>query len=153
MMEKELYEMLVQEDKIIKSLITLANQKQKAIIQNDYDGLNKVNENESALLSNLDKVSRNQQKLVSRLFDINSLEENGKPRILSILVNDYKDLFNPAQLQKINELRLQVRDKVKVLTGLNHQNRFLIEHASSLVKDTISLLLKTRKTSLIDRKI
>ena len=153
MMEKELYELLLQEEKIIKSLIDLANKKQNVIVQNDYDGLNKVNEGESNLLSNLDKVSRNQQKLVSRLFDINSLEENGKPRILSILVNDYKDLFNPGQLKKINELRLQVRDKVKVLTDLNHQNRFLIEHASSLVKETISLLLKTRKTSLIDRKI
>ncbi len=153
MMEKELYQMLVQEDEIIKSLIKLANQKQDVIIQNDYEGLNKVNEGESNLLSNLDKVSRNQQKLVSRLFDINSLEESGKPRILSILVNDYKDLFNPAQLKKINELRLQVRDKVKILTSINHQNRFLIEHASSLVKETISLLLKTRKTSLIDRKI
>ncbi len=153
MMEKELYELLLQEDKIIKSLIDLANKKQNVIVQNDYDGLNKVNEGESNLLSNLDKVSRNQQKLVSRLFDINSLEENGKPRILSILVNDYKDLFNPGQLKKLNELRLQVRDQVKILTDLNHQNRFLIEHASSLVKETISLLLKTRKTSLIDRKI
>ncbi len=153
MMEKELYEMLVQEDKIVKSLIVLANKKQDVIIKNDYDGLNKVNDGESNLLSNLDKVSRGQQKLVSRLFDINSLEESGKPRILSILVNEYKDLFNPAQLKKINELRLQVRDKVKILTSINHQNRFLIEHASSLVKETISLLLKTRKTSLIDRKI
>ena len=153
MMEKELYEMLLTEDKIIKSLIISAKTKQKVIIENDYSALTEVNETESALLSDLDKVSRSQQKLVSRLFDINSLQENGKPRNLSILVNDYKDLFNPAKLQKINDLRLEVRDQVKVLTELNHQNRFLIEHASSLVKETISLLLKTRKTSLIDRKI
>jgi len=153
MMEKELYEMLLTEDKIIKSLIISAKTKQKVIIENDYSALTEVNETESALLSDLDKVSRSQQKLVSRLFDINSLQENGKPRNLSILVNDYKDLFNPAKLQKINDLRLEVRDQVKVLTELNHQNRFLIEHASSLVRETISLLLKTRKTSLIDRKI
>lgn len=153
MMEKELYDMLEKEDKVIQSLISAAKFKQKVIVQNDYEGLDRVNANESALLSNLDKISRSQQKLVSRLFEINSLKENGKPRILSILVNEYKDLFNPAKLQKINELRLKVRDQVKELTGINHQNRFLIEHASSLVKETISLLLKTRKTSLIDRKI
>jgi hypothetical protein len=153
MMEKELYELLLKEDKIIKSLIAAAKTKQKVIVENDYNALTKVNENESVLLSDLDKVSRNQQKLVSRLFDINSLEENGKPRILPILINDYKEIFNTAQLLKINELRLEVRDQVKGLTALNHQNRFLIEHASSLVKETISLLLKTRKTSLIDRKI
>lgn len=153
MMEKEIYELLVNEDEIIKSLIVAAKTKQNVIVQNNYDELTKVNESESILLSNLDKVSRSQQKLVSRLFDINSLEENGKPRILSILVNDYKDIFNPNLLLKINELRLQVRNQVQILTGINHQNRFLIEHASSLVKDTISLLLKSRKTSLIDRKI
>jgi hypothetical protein len=152
MMEKELYELLQKEDKIIQSLISAAKYKQKVIVQNDYAALEKVNENESMLLSNLDKVSRSQQKLVSRLFDINSLKENGRPRILSILVTNYKELFNPNQLQKINELRIVVRNKVKELTGLNHQNRFLIEHASSLVKETISLLLKSRKTSLVDRK-
>ncbi len=152
-MEKELYDLLEREEKVIQSLISAAKFKQKVIVQNDYDGLERVNTNESSLLSNLDRISRSQQNLVSRLFEINSLKENGKPRILSILVNDYKELFNPAKLQKINELRLKVRDKVKELTGLNHQNRFLIEHASSLVKETISLLLKSRKTSLIDRKI
>ncbi len=152
-MEKELYDLLEKEDKVIQSLISAAKFKQKVIVQNDYEGLDRVNANESALLSNLDNISRSQQKLVSRLFEINSLKENGKPRILSILVNEYKDLFNPAKLQKINELRLKVRDQVKELTGINHQNRFLIEHASSLVKETISLLLKTRKTSIVDRKI
>ncbi len=153
MIEKELCELLLQEDKIIKSLISEAKQKQSVIVQNDYDGLNKVTENESSLLSSLDRVSRKQQKLVSQFFDINSLDENGKPRILSILVNDYKELFNPAQLEKLNKLRVEVRNHVKTLTDLNYQNRFLIEHASSLVKETISLLLKTRKSSLIDRKI
>ncbi|MCF6270922.1 MAG: flagellar protein FlgN [Melioribacteraceae bacterium] len=153
MMEKELYDMLQKEDKIILSLISAAKFKQKVIVQNDFGGLERVNANESTLLSNLDKISRSQQKLVSRLFEINSLKENGKPRILSILVNEYKELFNPDKLKKINELRLKVRNRVKELTGLNHQNRFLIEHASSLVKETISLLLKSRKTSLIDRKI
>ena len=153
MMEKELYELLLQEEKIVKSLVALAKKKQSIIIQNDYEDLNKVNIDEASQLSLLDKVSRSQQKLVSRLFDINSIEESGKPRILSILVSEYKELFNQAQLKKINELRLQVRDQVKLLTELNYHNRFLIEHASSLVKETISLLLKTRKTSLIDRKI
>jgi FlgN protein len=153
MMEKELYDLLQKEDRIIKSLIVAAKTKQSVIVQNNYEALTKVNENESILLSDLDNVSRSQQKLVSRLFEINSLKENGKPRILSILVNEYKGIFNSNQLLKINELRFQVRDQVKVLTGLNHQNRFLIEHASSLVKETISLLLKSRKTSLIDRKI
>ncbi len=153
MMEKELYELLLQEEKIVKSLVVLAKKKQSIIIQNDYEDLNKVNIDEASQLSLLDKVSRSQQKLVSRLFDINSIEESGKPRILSILVSEYKELFNQAQLKKINELRLQVRDQVKLLTELNYHNRFLIEHASSLVKETISLLLKTRKTSLIDRKI
>ena len=153
MMEKEIYELLLKEDKIIKSLITAAKLKQDVIVKNSYDGLSKVNDTEAALLSELDKVSRNQQKLVSRLFEINSIKENGKPRILSILVNDYKDLFNPNQLLKINELRLAIRDQVKMLTGLNHKNRFLIEHASSLVKETISLLLKTKRKSIIDRKI
>ena len=93
MMEKELYDLLEKEDKVIQSLISAAKFKQKVIVQNDYEGLDRVNANESALLSNLDKISRSQQKLVSRLFDINSLKENGKPRILSILVNEYKELF------------------------------------------------------------
>jgi len=152
-MEKELYQMLEKEENIISSLISAAKLKQTVIVQNDYEGLSGVNETESKLLSDLDKVSRDQQKLISRLFEINSLKENGKPRVLSILVNEYKEIFNPVQLQKINELRASVRNQVKELTGINHQNRFLIEHASSLVKETISLLLKTRKTSLIDRKI
>lgn len=152
MMEIELYDLLSKEEKIIQSLIASAKLKQTVIIQNDYEALNKVNVSESTLLSELDNISKNQQKLVSKLFEINSLKENGKPRVLPILINEYKELFNPNHLRKINELRLAVRDQVKILTGLNHQNRFMIEHASSLVKETISLLLKSRKTSLIDRK-
>lgn len=153
MMEHELFDLLSKEEKIIQSLITSAKQKQSVIIQNDYEALNNVNAGESSLLSELDNVSRNQQKLVSRLFEINAIKENGKPRVLPILINDFKEIFNPNQLKKINELRLSIRDQVKILTGLNHQNRFMIEHASSLVKETISLLLKSRKTSLIDRKV
>jgi hypothetical protein len=153
MMEHELFDLLSKEEKIIQSLIASAKQKQSVIIQNDYEALNNVNAGESSLLSELDNVSRNQQKLVSRLFEINSIKENGKPRVLPILINDFKEIFNPNQLKKINELRLSIRDQVKILTGLNHQNRFMIEHASSLVKETISLLLKSRKTSLIDRKV
>ena len=73
MMEKELHEFLVKEEKIITSLIAEAKMKQSVIVQNDYEGLNKVNENEAKLLSELDKISRDQQKLVGRLFEINSL--------------------------------------------------------------------------------
>lgn len=153
MMEHELFDLLSKEEKIIQSLIASAKLKQSVIIRNDYEALNNVNTGESSLLSELDNVSRNQQKLVSRLFEINSIKENGKPRVLPILINDFKEIFNPNQLKKINELRLSIRDQVKILTGLNHQNRFMIEHASSLVKETISLLLKSRKTSLIDRKV
>jgi len=153
MMEHELFDLLSKEEKIIQSLIASAKLKQSVIIQNDYEALNNVNAGESSLLSELDNVSRNQQKLVSRLFEINAIKENGKPRVLPILINDFKEIFNPNQLKKINELRLSIRDQVKILTGLNHQNRFMIEHASSLVKETISLLLKSRKTSLIDRKV
>ena len=153
MMEKELYDLLSKEEKIIQSLIASAKLKQNVIIQNDYDALNNVNAAEATLLSELDSVSKNQQKLVSKLFEINSLKENGKPRVLPILINDFKEIFNPNYLQKINELRFTIRDQVKMLTNLNHQNRYMIEHASSLVKETISLLLKSRKTSLIDRKV
>ncbi|PIQ09986.1 MAG: hypothetical protein COW71_04375 [Ignavibacteriales bacterium CG18_big_fil_WC_8_21_14_2_50_31_20] len=153
MMEKELYDLLSREEKIIQSLIASAKLKQNVIIQNDYDALNNVNAAEATLLSELDSVSKNQQKLVSKLFEINSLKENGKPRVLPILINDFKEIFNPNYLQKINELRFTIRDQVKMLTNLNHQNRYMIEHASSLVKETISLLLKSRKTSLIDRKV
>jgi len=153
MMEKELYELLEKEERIIKSLITAANYKQKVIVQNDYAALEQVNQNEATLLSNLDKISRSQQKLISRLFDINKIEDSGKPRVLSILINNYSELFNKTKLEKINELRFKIREEVKELTNLNYQNRFLIEHASSLVKETISMLLKSRKTSLIDRKI
>ena len=153
MMEKELYEMLQKEEKLVQSLISAAKFKQKVIVQNDFDGLEKVNANESVLLADLDKISRSQQKLVSKLFEINSLKENEKPRVLSILVSEYKELFDSNQLRKINELRFKVRNQVKELTGLNHQNRFLIEHASSLVKETISLLLQSRNSSIIDRKI
>jgi len=153
MMEKELYDLLSKEEKIIQSLIASAKLKQNVIIQNDYDALNNVNAAEATLLSELDSVSKNQQKLVSKLFEINSLKENGKTRVLPILINDFKEIFNPNYLQKINELRFTIRDQVKMLTNLNHQNRYMIEHASSLVKETISLLLKSRKTSLIDRKV
>jgi flagellar biosynthesis/type III secretory pathway chaperone len=152
-MEKELYELLEKEERIIKSLITAANFKQKVIVQNDYGALEKVNQNEATLLSSLDKISRSQQKLISRLFDINKIEDSGKPRVLSILVNNYSELFNKSKLEKINELRSKIKDQVKELTNLNYQNRFLIEHASSLVKETISLLLKSRRTSLVDRKV
>jgi len=152
-MEKELYDLLSKEEKIIQSLIASAKLKQNVIIQNDYDALNNVNAAEATLLSELDSVSKNQQKLVSKLFEINSLKENGKTRVLPILINDFKEIFNPNYLQKINELRFTIRDQVKMLTNLNHQNRYMIEHASSLVKETISLLLKSRKTSLIDRKV
>jgi hypothetical protein len=51
MMEKELYELLEKEEKIIQSLITAAKFKQKVIVQNDYGALERVNANEATLLS------------------------------------------------------------------------------------------------------
>ncbi|MCK5086259.1 MAG: flagellar export chaperone FlgN [Melioribacteraceae bacterium] len=154
MMEKEIIESLGHEEKVLSELLDAAKSKQKAIVQNDYNALEEVNSQEEKLLSELDNAINKQQQIVKELYDSKSVEpDEGKKRSLSILIRQYKDLFNPDLLIKINEKRLIVREMVEHLTKLNHQNKYLIEHTSSLVKETISLLLKSRKRSLLDRRI
>jgi len=154
MMEKELIESLGNEEKVLSELLDAARSKQKAIVQNDYNALEEVNSQEEKLLAKLDNTSKEQQQILKELYDLKSVEpDEGKKRSLSVLIRQYKDLFNPDLLIKINEKRINVREMVEQLTKLNHQNKYLIEHTSSLVKETISLLLKSRKRSLLDRRI
>ena len=50
-------------------------------------------------------------------------------------------------------LRESIKEKTVRIGKLNQQNRYLLEHANSIVKQTISILLKSQTRPLLDRKV
>jgi len=146
-------EILSQQVNNLTTFVKVLEDKQHAIIENDYDLLSdKMNKEEASIGA----INRTEEKRLTLMMEV--IEQN--------FSNPTKDLLNIRKFfeatveawtrEEKNTMKLLI-SKLKDLTmqcdSLNDQNKYLIDNARIFIKEIISAVVHAQKRSIIDRKI
>lgn len=150
MKTNELISALEEQEESMKHFLNCTINKQKAIVKNDMAALHDSLVNEEKLLT---KIEINSKKVTSAIEDL--AEEFGlelKKNSLSEFLNEVNDK-SEINVKVINLLRNSIKDLIGKSSRINEQNKILIEHSRSFLRETISMLIGLSKRPLLDRKV
>lgn len=141
-------------DELVNGLNKLKNatqEKQKALIANNYEALEIAINNEEKFLSSLQAIHKNRGFL---------LAEIKKELTLNIPKNKFTDFIYAIRgkverdfLNKLIERNMVVEKAITEINAINLQNKFLTEQASEFNRSLMNELFAGRQKSLLDRKI
>lgn len=141
-------------DELVNGLSKLKNatqEKQKALIANNYEALEIAIHNEEKFLSSLQAIHKNRGFL---------LAEIKKELTLNIPKNKFTDFIYAIRgkverdfLNKLIERNMEVEKAITEINAINLQNKFLTEQASEFNRSLMNELFAGRQKSLLDRKI
>lgn len=138
----------------LNNLIDTALRKRNAVIQNNRDDLERINHAEEILLNDLRTKENERVDLLKRMMQG---PENNVQKISGNLMEQFMVKFRGSmqeeEYDKLSLTRERVKEKVDKLTNINKQNTLLIEQANHILKHTLSIILKSQKKPLLDRKI
>ncbi|MBN1302504.1 MAG: flagellar protein FlgN [Melioribacteraceae bacterium] len=138
----------------LQELLKTATLKQKAIINNERETIEKSTFAEESILNKINKKEQ-ERSLVLR----NLIAKNGEPDTaranytLDEVLTFVQSNSNVEEFEAFMNCRNQIRSEFENIKAVNSQNRFLIEQANSIVKQTLDVLLKSRKKPILDRRI
>ena len=149
MKTNELISALKEQEETLKNFLSCCITKQKTIVQNDINGLHDSLVHEEKLLAKIEsngiKISTAIENLAKE-FGLN-LKALSLSEFLNA-VNDEKEI----NVKVINLLRNSIKDLISKSSKVNEQNKILIEHSRSFLRETIALLIGLNKHPLLDRK-
>lgn len=138
----------------LDELLSNAQCKQKAVINNQRLELEKYTNLEEQSLSKINRKELERENCIEKIFsDSGKLELlNNKPNSNSIM-NEIKSITDEESFNQLLILRESILEKTKSIGELNKQNLFLIEQANSIVKQTLNILLTSQTKPILDRRI
>jgi hypothetical protein len=138
----------------LDELFDNALQKQKAVINNQREGLERFTNLEEQSLSKINRKEHERENCVEKL-----LNDSGKTHLLNenvssaTILSEIKLLTDADSYNKLFELRRLLKEKTMKIGQINKQNMFLIEQANSIVKQTLNILLTSQKKPILDRRV
>ncbi len=137
----------------LNELKEAALNKQKSIISNKRELIEKFSAREESAMNRISRKEMERANILQSLFG-NVLQgydlfKSGSDEITSLL----KQVAEDKELSDISELRTRIKLVTEEIKGVNVQNRFLIEQANSIVKQTLAIVLKSQKKPIVDRRI
>jgi hypothetical protein len=147
---KKLVRILQEHEQCIKEFFGCSVEKQNAIVNCDCETLKRNLQAEESLLTLLEKQSAGISAVIGEIAKENQLELEHNS--LSEFMDSVKHMAD-MDVKVIKLLQNSIRNLVINTTKVNDQNRILIEHARSFLKDTINYLVKSQKHNLLDRRL
>jgi hypothetical protein len=140
--------------KNMNDLLAAAVSKQKSVIQNNRLSLEKSTRLEETLLS---RINRKEIERMDCLQKFYSNQYGGKnPNVVNLSnlsIDELKKGLEENEYIELNKLRDSIKEVTARLMGMNQQNKFLIEQANSIVKNTLEIVLKSQKKPIVDRRV
>ncbi len=146
----ELISVLEEQQESLKSFLECSKNKQKAIVGNDIDNLRNSLVHEEKLLSKIEISSKNISFTVEKLAGEYGLDL--KKLSLAEFLNAVNNKME-INVKVINLLRNSIKDLISEAARINEQNKVLIEHSRSFLRETIAILIGLNKHPLLDRKV
>lgn len=147
---KDLIENLKQQKKNLSQLFNAASLKQKALVQLNYEDLEKSILTEERTLVNIQQTEKHRISILAELYLGYSIHcETPK---LSEFIEKTKEHIGAKTLESISLHEKELKKLIKQISVINQQNKYLIENSRAFIKETITSLLNKNK-SLLDRRV
>jgi hypothetical protein len=147
---KDLIDNLKHQKKNLSQLLNAASLKQKALVQLNYEDLEKSISTEERTLVNIQQAEKHRISILSELYLGYSIRcETPK---LSEFIEKTKEHIGAKTLENISSHEKELKKLIKQISVINQQNKYLIENSRAFIKETITSLLNKNK-SLLDRRV
>lgn len=133
----ELIQVLEREASLIETFLELLEQQQKALVQNDLEGLNRVTDRQRKMVAESTELSRRREKLIGLISEVYDEENDINISKLITLVSSGR----ADELSRIKDNILELNDKV---VRVRNQNEMLIEQSRENIRMTMELLGKIK---------
>ncbi len=147
---KQLAKILKEQEKNLKEFLDAALQKQKGIISQDFEEIQKAIALEEKLLRKINSTEKIRNEFIKEMSIKYSLELNSSS--LSGIIKIYETKQDP-NLDVFVKLQKTLKNLIDKIWQVNWQNRVLIDNARNFIKETIHALNHSNKKPLLDRKI
>ena len=147
---KQLAKILKEQEKNRKEFLDAALQKQKGIISQDFEEIQKAIALEEKLLRKINSTEKIRNEFIKEMSIKYSLELNSSS--LSGIIKIYETKQDP-NLDVFVKLQKTLKNLIDKIWQVNWQNRVLIDNARNFIKETIHALNHSNKKPLLDRKI
>lgn len=147
---KDLIENLEIQKNNLSELLSSASQKQQALIQSNYENLESSIMAEERSLVKIQQAEKQRLNIIKELYSQFSLN-NGTPK-LSEFIEKTKNILDRKSQEKITKTEQELKRLIKQISGINQQNRYLVENSRAFIKETIGSLINANKPFL-DRKV
>lgn len=147
---KELTASLVNQKNNLALLLDAALQKQRALVNFDYTGLQDSILKEEKAISSVSEGEKGRIAILTELYARHSISNNTFK--LSEFNEHTKGALDAKSRKQIAITEKELKDLITRVTMVNQQNKFLIENSRAFIKETVSHLLNSRR-SLLDKKI
>lgn len=151
---ERLKNLLSDQDSNIANLLEVALKKQRAVITNDREELEKLNFNEETLLNRVNAIEIERVNFLNNIpSTAEGQRENISGNLMELFLENNREKIDDKTYKDITDYSCKLKDKVTQLQNINGQNRFLIEQANNLLKQLLKEILKSQKKPILDRKI
>ncbi|MGE5432464.1 MAG: flagellar export chaperone FlgN [Syntrophomonadaceae bacterium] len=147
---KELATSLANQKNNLAKLLEAALQKQKALVNFDYTGLEDSIVKEEKALSFVTEGEKGRIKILSELYEMHAIAN--KTFKLSEFIEHTRGMLDIKAQRQIAVTEKELKELITRVSMINQQNKFLIENSRAFIKETVSHILNARR-SLLDRKV
>jgi|GEM_PF-1420738 flagellar biosynthesis/type III secretory pathway chaperone len=148
---KDLLNSLKKQKENLNLLLLEATKKQRAIVENKVDDMETCVFAEERLLKNIDRLEKDRIELIGKYNVTLGIPENS--RKLLDFINSIKSSIDPKLYEEFIKTRTEIIETVGKINRANHFNKILIQQSISFIKTTISSLMGSKRSSLIDRRM
>lgn len=147
---KELIQSISEQGKNFDMLINALIQKKEAIVADNYNMLEDAIKNEQKILSNIDDEEKRRKELIREFANNNSIAL--KDFSFDELYNSKKNLFG-NDINKIEKIRSEVKEKALRIAHLNSQLSVLVEVSRNIIKERMISILGNGKRKLVNKRV
>ena len=147
---KQLSEILIAQEKNLKSLLKIGNTKKEILIGGDNQKLNKIITAEEQALLSIQNTEEERLEVMKQIFDHFNIDHERLK--LEILVDNLVDKVDKRILDEIRKSEKRIKSSIEEITKTNHLNMVLIQQSRSLINETVQAVINASTNKIVDRK-
>ena len=147
---KQLFEILLKQEKNLKALLKLGINKKEILISGDSQRLSEIIGKEEHVLLNIQVTEEERLRIMKELFDFYNIDNERLK--LEILVDNLRDHFDSKVLNEISKSEKRIKSSIIEITKTNHLNMVLIQQSRSLINETVQAVINASTNKIVDRK-
>lgn len=137
---EELASVLEEEQQVYEELLPIVTEKTKVIIKNDLESLQKITEQEQAVVSVVTALEKRRSEVIVNI----AIVMNCNPEELTL-----KDIVRmlekqPEEQKRLSQIHEHLKRTVQRLMSINNQNKSLMEQSLEMIEFNMNLIQSTR---------